>query len=62
MKRAPSGTKFILPESGVSIEEVERDLIKQALEKTDNNKTQAAKLLDMTYDAFRSHLKKYGIS
>lgn len=53
--------KFILPDSGVSIEEIEKDLIRQALEKTGQNKTQAAKLLDMSYDAFRSHLKKYGL-
>ncbi|HBH62465.1 MAG TPA: sigma-54-dependent Fis family transcriptional regulator [Nitrospiraceae bacterium] len=56
-----SSIKFILPEAGISIEEMEKDLIMQALEKTNQNKTQAAKLLNMTYDAFRSHLKKYGI-
>ncbi len=58
----PSGSKFILPDSGISIEEVEKDLILQALEKAENNRARAAKLLNMTYDAFRSHLKKYGIS
>lgn len=52
---------FELPNSGISLEEVEKDLMMQALEKTNHNKTQAAKLLNMTYDAFRSHLKKYGI-
>lgn len=57
-----TGSRFVLPESGISIEEVERDLIMQALEKSNNNKTQAAKLLNMTYDAFRSHLKKYGLA
>jgi DNA-binding NtrC family response regulator len=60
-RKTASDKKFILPDSGVSIEKLERDLIKQALEKTGNNKTKAAKLLNMTYDAFRSHLKKYGI-
>ena len=39
----------------------EKDLIIQALDKANNNKTQAAKLLNMSYDALRSHLKKYGI-
>jgi DNA-binding NtrC family response regulator len=58
----PSEGKFILPDSGISIEDFEKDLILQALAKTDNNKAQAAKLLNMTYDAFRSHLKKYGIA
>lgn len=56
-----SGRKFILPESGISMEEVEKDLIMQALDKAKNNKTQAAKLLNMSYDALRSHLRKYGI-
>jgi DNA-binding NtrC family response regulator len=56
-----SGGKFILPDSGISIEEVEKDLIMQALEKADHNKTQAAKLLNMSYDALRSHLKKYDL-
>lgn len=58
----PGAGKFILPDSGISIDDFEKDLIQQALEKTGNNKAQAAKLLDMTYDAFRSHLKKYGLS
>ena len=58
----PSAGKYVLPDSGISIEEVEKDLIQQALEKTGSNKAQAAKLLNMTYDAFRSHLKKYGMA
>ncbi|MBI5058137.1 MAG: sigma-54-dependent Fis family transcriptional regulator [Nitrospirae bacterium] len=58
----PAGGKFTLPESGLSIDDLEKDLIMQALEKSGNNKAQAAKLLNMTYDAFRSHLKKYGIA
>jgi DNA-binding NtrC family response regulator len=52
---------FVLPDKGISIEEVEKNLILQALEKTNNIQSQAAKLLNMTYDAFRSHLKKYKI-
>jgi len=55
------GGGFVLPDEGISIEEVERDLMLQALNKTNNNQAQAAKLLNMTYDAFRSHLKKYKI-
>ena len=52
---------FLLPDSGISIEDLEKDLILQALRKADNNKTRAAKLLNMSYDAFRSHLKKYDL-
>jgi DNA-binding NtrC family response regulator len=58
----PSSDKFVLPDSGISIDDFEKDLILQALAKTGSNKAQAAKLLNMTYDAFRSHLKKYGIT
>lgn len=57
----PAEGKFVLPEAGISMEELEKDLIVQALELTSHNKTQAAKLLNMSYDAFRSHLKKYGM-
>jgi len=52
---------FILPDSGISMEEVEKSLILQALDKTSNNKTKAATLLHMSYDAFRSHLRKYNL-
>jgi DNA-binding NtrC family response regulator len=59
--RQTSESKFILPDSGISINEIEKDLIMQALDKAKNNKTNAAKLLSMSYDALRSHLKKHGI-
>lgn len=54
--------RFILPESGISLEEVERDLIFQALEKSNHNKAHAARLLNISYDSFRYQLKKYGIT
>jgi DNA-binding NtrC family response regulator len=53
--------KFVLPDGGISLENVEKDLIIQALEKTSNNKTQAAKLLNVSYDTFRYQVKKYGL-
>ncbi len=53
--------KFILPENGVSLDEVEKDLIVQALERTKNNKAQAAKLLQISYDTLRYQVKKYGL-
>ena len=57
-----SDTRFILPKSGISLEEVEKDLILQALEQADHNKTLAAKLLSISYDSLRYQLKKFGIS
>jgi len=57
----PAAEKFILPDTGISLEDVEKDLIIQALEKANNNKTQAAKLLDISYDTLRYQVKKYGL-
>jgi DNA-binding NtrC family response regulator len=53
--------QFELPEEGISLEDVERNLIRQALERARNNKAQAAKLLGISYDAIRYQVKKYGI-
>ena len=57
-----SNGRFVLPNSGISLDELEKDLILQALEKADNNKTQAAKLLNISYDSLRYQLKKFGIN
>ncbi len=56
-----TGDKISLPDSGISLEEVEKDLIRQALEKSNYNKTLAAKLLDISYDTLRYQVKKYGL-
>jgi DNA-binding NtrC family response regulator len=52
---------FRLPERGTSLAEVERKLIEQALEKTGGNQVRAAGLLDITRDALRHRMKKYGL-
>ncbi|WP_321491610.1 sigma-54 dependent transcriptional regulator [uncultured Desulfobacter sp.] len=49
---------FILPENGISLESIQLDLAKQALEKTGYNQTAAAKLLGMTRAKFRVLVKK----
>jgi transcriptional regulator with PAS, ATPase and Fis domain len=56
------GKRFILPDEGILLEDLEMDLIKQALDKAQNNRVAAAKLLGITYDALRYQLKKAGIS
>jgi DNA-binding NtrC family response regulator len=53
--------KFVLPDEGIKLEEVKKDLFIQALEKADNNKVEAAKLLDISYDSFRYGLKKFSL-
>ena len=53
--------RFILPERGISLEDVEKDLIRQALKRAGNNQTKAAALLQLTYDTFRYQVKKYNL-
>lgn len=53
--------RFELPEQGISFDALEKDLIVQALQRTHHNKTQAAKLLGLSYDAFRYQVKKFGL-
>ena len=51
-----------LPEGGIALEEVERTLVAQALERTNGNQTEAAKLLKITRFALRTRMKKFGLS
>ena len=52
---------FKLPAQGINFEEVERSLILQAMERTDNNITKAAKLLGLTFRTLQYRLEKFGI-
>jgi len=51
---------FRVPAEGIDIEEVERELIRQALEIAEGNQSKAAKLLTLGIDAFRYRMKKFG--
>jgi DNA-binding NtrC family response regulator len=53
--------RFLLPDAGISLDDLEWDIILQALEKAKHNKAQAAKLLNITYDTLRYQVKKYGL-
>jgi transcriptional regulator with PAS, ATPase and Fis domain len=57
---APPVTSLKLPPEGVDIEEVEKELIRQALESSDWNQSKAAKKLNLGIDAFRYRMKKFG--
>ncbi len=50
---------FNLPPEGISIDELEKHLVLQALKKSKNNKTKAAKLLGLSRGTFRYRLDKY---
>ena len=53
--------RLILPEEGISLDDVEKDLIRQAMDRAGNNQTKAAKLLNMSYDTLRYQIKKYNL-
>ena len=55
---APDKKTFKLPEEGINLEELEKDLIRQALEMTGKNQSAAAKLLGLTRSKFRTRLKQ----
>jgi DNA-binding NtrC family response regulator len=52
---------FMIPESGISMEDVEHALIEKALKISDGNQSRAAQLLKMPRDAFRRRMKRFGI-
>jgi transcriptional regulator with PAS, ATPase and Fis domain len=51
--------KMVLPDTGISLDDIEKDLIAQALDRAHNNKTLAAKLLNISYDSLRYQIKKF---
>jgi DNA-binding NtrC family response regulator len=59
---AASATRFQLPPEGVNLEEVERQLVVQALERAGGNQTQAAQLLGINRDQVRYRVEKFGLT
>ena len=53
--------RLYIPEGGTSLEEVERAMVELAMRQSTGNQTQAAKLLDISRDALRYKLKKFGL-
>jgi len=49
------------PSDGMSLEDNERNLLARALEKTNGNQTQAARLLRITRDTLRYKMKKFNL-
>jgi len=50
-----------MPVDGMSLEDNERSLLVRALEKTNGNQTQAARLLRVTRDTLRYKMKKFNL-
>jgi DNA-binding NtrC family response regulator len=49
-----------IPPGGLDIEEVEKELIRQALDTTRGNQTKASSLLNLTRDTLRYRMQKFG--
>jgi len=63
VNRAPSQKPlFDLPELGIDLEKVEMDLIRQALSRTNGNRSRSARLLGISRDTLLYRMQKYGIS
>jgi transcriptional regulator with PAS, ATPase and Fis domain len=60
--RPPSKAgEFILPERGIDLEQLEIDLIQQALERAQDNRSQTARLLGISRDTLLYRMKKYNM-
>jgi DNA-binding NtrC family response regulator len=55
---ARAGSPFVLPEEGVDLEQVERSLIAQAMDRAQGNQSAAARLLGISRYALRYRLEK----
>ena len=59
--RPQEGGLFSLPDGGVSLTDLEAGLLRQALDRTQGNRSRAARLLGLSRDTFLYRLKKYAI-
>ncbi len=62
LTRTVSPVEFVLPPEGVNLEDVERQLLVQALERSGGNQTHAAQLLGMNRDQVRYRIEKFGLA
>jgi DNA-binding NtrC family response regulator len=62
MKPAATWVQFRLPANGVVLEDVERQLLEQALERAHGNQTHAGHLLGINRDQVRYRIEKFGLS
>ncbi|MCW5829484.1 MAG: sigma-54-dependent Fis family transcriptional regulator [Deltaproteobacteria bacterium] len=59
-RQAAEPGAFRLPADGIRLEDVERDLVRQALDLAKGNQTRAAALLGMNRDQIRYRIEKFG--
>jgi DNA-binding NtrC family response regulator len=61
LTRSVAAAQFKLPADGLNLEEVERQLLVQALERAGGNQTRAAELLGINRDQVRYRVEKFGL-
>jgi two-component system response regulator AtoC len=61
LTRSVAATQFKLPAEGLNLDDVERQLLVQALERAGGNQTQAGQLLGINRDQVRYRVEKFGL-
>jgi DNA-binding NtrC family response regulator len=61
LTRTVTASPFKLPPEGVNLDDLERQLLTQALERAGGNQTQAAQLLGINRDQVRYRVEKFGL-
>jgi DNA-binding NtrC family response regulator len=62
LERKPDKPSPTVPEQGIVLEDVERKLISEAMERAKGNQSKAARLLGISRDTLRYRLKKHAIA
>ncbi len=58
---SPGDIQITLPATGISLEELEKNIIQLALEKHGGNQSKAARFLQLSRDTLRYRMKKFGL-
>jgi two-component system response regulator AtoC len=61
LTRGGTPARFQLPPEGVNLDEVERQLVVQALDRAGGNQTHAGQLLGINRDQVRYRIEKFGL-
>lgn len=59
---APDDSAFVLPELGLHLDDLEADMIHQALARTKGNRSKSARLLGVSRDTLLYRIQKHGIA
>ncbi len=60
--RRAQSVDFLLPETGIQLDSIEANLINQALNRTNGNRSKSARLLGLSRDALVYRMQKHGLS